>query len=59
MIAYIVSKVNESILSLHDTTIASKFPNVFLDNLPRLAPEKEVECNIKLALKTMSISKAL
>lgn len=32
---------------------------MFLDNLPRLAPEKELEFSIELALNTVMISKAL
>lgn len=36
-----------------------EFCDVFLDELPRLAPMREVELSIELALGTIPISKAL
>lgn len=44
--------------SMEDTLVVYEFSNVFLDNLSRLAPKKEVQFNIELALRTTPISKA-
>ena len=40
-LAYVVS--NESDLKLEDIPVVRDFPNVFLDDLPGLPPESEVE----------------
>lgn len=50
-------KVNKSILSFLNILIMCEFQDVFLDNLPRLAPKKDIEFSIDLAPKTMFISK--
>ena len=48
---------NESDLKLEDILVVRDFPNVFLDDLPGLPPESEVEFIIDLVLGTVPISK--
>lgn len=44
---------------MEDTSIVCEFSDMFLDNLSRITPEREVEFNIELASTTTPISKAL
>lgn len=50
-------KVNKSVISLLNTPIVCEFQDMFLDNLPRLTPKKDIKFSIDLALETMFISK--
>lgn len=58
-LAHVVSKSDKAIPRVKDTLEMQEFLDVFLDNLLELALEKEIEFNIKLALNTVPISKAL
>ncbi|RVW93842.1 Retrovirus-related Pol polyprotein from transposon 17.6 [Vitis vinifera] len=55
-LAYVVNEEND--LKLEDIPIVRDYPDVFLEDLPSLPPEKEVEFTIDLALETAPISKA-
>ena len=48
----------ENDLKLEDIPIVKDYPDVFLEDLPSLPPDREVEFTIDLALGTTPISKA-
>ena len=54
-LAYVVS--NENDLKLENIPVVRDFPDVFLDELSSLPPEREVEFTINLVLRTTPISK--
>lgn len=56
-LAHMVSKVKLG-LSIDDTLVVWEFPNVFLKELPKLAPKQEVKLSIELALNITPILKA-
>lgn len=58
-LVHVTSKINESVLNLQSTSNVCKFLDVFSNDLPRLAPKKEVKFSIELALRIMLIFKAL
>ena len=43
--------------TLYDIPVVCEFPDVFLDELPSLPPDRDVEFKIKLVLGTTPISK--
>ena len=55
-LAYVVNEKND--LKLEDIPIVKDYPDVFLEDLPSLPPEREVEFTIDLAPGTTPISKA-
>ncbi|KAL6321014.1 hypothetical protein AAG906_011987 [Vitis piasezkii] len=55
-LAYIVNEEND--LKLEDIPIVRDYPDVFLEGLPGLPPEREVEFTIDVAPGTTPISKA-
>ena len=55
-LAYIVNEEND--LKLEDIAIVRDYPDVFLEDLPGLPPERKVEFTIDLAPGTTPISKA-
>ena len=55
-LAYVVNEKND--LKLEDIPIVKDYPDVFLEDLPSLLPEREVEFTIDLAPGTAPISKA-
>lgn len=57
-LAHIVNRSDEIILDVKDILVVQKFQNSFLNSLPGLAPKKEIEFNIELALDIALISKA-
>ena len=54
--AYVVNKEND--LKLEDIPLVRDYPDVFLEDLPGLPPEREVEFTIDLAPRTTPISNA-
>jgi hypothetical protein len=46
-------------LKLKDIHVIQEFPNVFLDDLPGMPPERAIEFKIELQLDTAPIAKAL
>ena len=54
-LAYIVNEEND--LKLEDIAIVRDYPDVFLEDLPGLPPEREVEFTIDVALGIAPISK--
>lgn len=57
-LAHVVSKPDETALSLQSALMIFEFPYVFPNKLLRLAPKREVKFSIELALGTMPIFKA-
>ena len=55
-LAYVVNEGND--LKLEDIPIVREYPDVFLEDLPSLPPEREVEFTIDFALGIAPISKA-
>ena len=55
-LAYVVSDEND--LKLEDIPVVRDFPNVFLDNLSGLPPEREVEFTTDLVPRIVPISKS-
>ena len=55
-LAYVVNEEND--LKLEDIPIVKDYPDVFLEDLPSLPPDREVEFTIDLAPGTTPISKA-
>ncbi|XP_074327287.1 uncharacterized protein LOC141665206 [Apium graveolens] len=53
-----VKDVEKESLRIEDIPVVKDFPNVFLDELPGLPPDREVELMIDLSPRTESISKA-
>lgn len=49
-LVHIVNKIDEVVLGVRDTPMVQNFSNVFLNNFPKLTPEREVKFNIELAL---------
>jgi hypothetical protein len=43
---------------LEDIHVVREFPDVFLDDLPRMPPERDIEFKIELQPSTTPISKA-
>lgn len=56
--AHIVNRSDEIVLGVKDTSMVQEFPNIFTDNLSKLALERKVKSNIELAICTTPISKA-
>lgn len=56
---HIMNKMDELVLSLQNTPIVSEFQDMFSNNLPGMAPEKEVEFSIELTFKITLISETL
>ena len=54
-LAYVKEDKEEG-LKLEEARVVYEYPNAFLDELPRLPPEREVEFPIDLALDTQPIS---
>jgi hypothetical protein len=53
-----VSHNKSELLELDKIRVVKEFPNVFLEDLPGLAPDQEIEFSIDLLLGTTPISKA-
>ena len=57
-LAHIINREGAKELSLTDVPVVREFEDVFPDELPGLAPEREVEFSIELAPGTAPLSKA-
>lgn len=56
---HVVQKSIEIIMSIKDTLMVQKFPDVFFNNLPRLILKRKLKFSIELVLRAIPISKTL
>ncbi|KAL8155242.1 hypothetical protein AgCh_000568 [Apium graveolens] len=56
-LAYVVDSERDN-LSIEDIPVVNEFPDMFLDKLPGLPPDRQIEFEINLALGTEPVSKA-
>ena len=56
-LAYVV-EVRDDDMRLEDISVVREFPDVFLDDLPGLPPNREIDFQIELAPGTEPISRA-